>query len=188
MIREVFSRARRAAASLRADRRGVALIEFAIALPVLVLLFVGSYQLLDAISTYRKVTTTVRTLADLTTQSTSLTASQANDIMNASQQVMAPYSTTTAVLRITQIQINNDGTAVVSWSQALNGTGYAPGSAVTVPANIAVPNTWLIYSEISYNYVPKIASVMFGPITFRDNIYMSPRNSNFVAPQQGPLT
>ncbi len=180
MIGLAFLRSRPSAGTLGADRRGVALIEFAITLPILVLLFVGSYQLLDAISTYRKVTTTVRTLADLTTQSTSMTASGANDIMNASQQVMTPYSTTTAVLRITQVQIKNDGTATVGWSRAVNGTGYTPGSAVTVPSGISVPNTNLIYSEISFNYVPKIASVILGPITFRDNIYMSPRNSQSI--------
>ena len=163
---------------LNGDRRGVALIEFAFAVPVLLLLFVGGYQLMDAVSAYRKVTTTVRALSDLTTQSTSTTKSGAQQILAASQQIMVPYSSANAVMRITQIKIDQYGNGTVDWSQAsANGTGYTKGSAVVLPAFWGTANTYLIYSEINYQYVPTVASNLIGPIPLRDTIYMSPRNS-----------
>lgn len=165
---------------MREDTRGVALLEFAFVAPVLLILFVGGYQLMDAMSAYRKVTRTVRTLADLTTQSTSLTTSQADQILNASNQVMSPYPTSNAVLRITQVKISSTGVATVDWSRAMNGSGYTSGSSVTLPAGLIQPNTYLIYSEINYNYVPNIASTIIGPIPLRDTILMSPRNSNSI--------
>jgi Flp pilus assembly protein TadG len=168
---------------LKRDARGVALLEFAFVAPILLVLFVGGYQLMDATSAYRKVTRTVRTLGDLTTQSTSLTGAQADQILNAANKVMAPYPTANAVLRISQVQISATGVATISWSRALNGDRYVQGSPVTLPTGLNQPNTYLIYSEINYNYVPNVASSMLGPIPLRDTILMSPRNSN-----QIPLT
>jgi len=168
---------------LKRDARGVALLEFAFVAPVLLVLFVGGYQLMDATSAYRKVTRTVRTLADLTSQSTSLTTAQADQILNASNKVMSPYPTANAVLRISQVQISATGVATISWSRAVNGSGYTPGSAVTLPTGLNQPNTYLIYSEINYNYVPNVASTIIGPIPLRDTILMSPRNSTSI-----PLT
>ena len=168
---------------LKSDARGVALLEFAFVAPILLILFVGGYQLMDATSAYRKVTRTVRTLGDLTTQSTSLTTAQADQILNASNKVMAPYPTANAVLRISEVQISATGVATIAWSRAVNGSGYTPGSGVTLPTGLNQPNTYLIYSEINYNYVPNVASSILGPIPLRDTILMSPRNSNSI-----PLT
>ena len=163
------------------DQRGIALVEFAFVLPFLVLLFIGGFQLMDAISAYRKVGNTVRTLADLTTQNTTITASQADEILAASQQVMAPYSPSSATLRITQIQFDAAGTATVSWSRALNGTAYAQGSPFTAPTPLVQAGRYYIYSEIYFTYTPRIASTLIGTIPLSQTIYMSPRNSAFIA-------
>ena len=163
------------------EERGVALLEFAFVLPFLVLLFLGGFQLMDAISAYRKVGNTVRTLADLTTQNTTMTATQADEILNASQQVMAPYSPSSASLRISQIQIDAAGKATISWSRALNGTAYANGTVVTMPTGLATASTYYIFSEINYTYTPRLASTLIGTIPLTQTIYMSPRNSEFVA-------
>lgn len=163
------------------EERGIALLEFAFALPFLVLLFIGGFQLMDAISAYRKVGSTVKTLADLTTQNTTITASQADEILRASQQVMAPYSPSSATLRISQIQIDAAGRATISWSRALNGTAYANGTVVTLPTGLSTANAYYIFSEINYTYTPRVASSLIGTIPLTESIYMSPRNSEFVA-------
>lgn len=169
------------AIGLMRDKRGIALIEFAFVLPFLVLLFVGGFQLLDAISAYRKVGKTVRTLADLTTQNTTITAAQADEILGAAQQVMSPYTLSAAVMRISQIQIDASNRATISWSRSLNGTAFVTGSTFTMPASLNVPNKYYIYSEITYTYTPSIASTMIGTIPLSQTIFMSPRNSSFVA-------
>lgn len=173
--------------TLVAEERGVALLEFAFVLPFLVLLFIGGFQLMDGISAYRKVGSTVRTLADLTTQNTTITASGADQILNASRQVMAPYSPASAVLRISQIQVDANSQAKVSWSRALNGTALTTGASFTMPSTLNQPSKYYIYSEITYTYTPRIASTLIGTIPLSQTIFMSPRNSSFVAPQQGPL-
>ena len=172
------ARALRLLAALRRDRRGVSLIEFALSVPFLVLIYCGGYQLMDGISTQRKVTATVHTLADLTTQSTSLTQAQADQILAASTQVMAPYSIAPAVMRITEIDVSAANVATVNWSDSLpSGSGYAKGSAIFVPDNIRQPGTSLVYAEMSFAYVPVFAPKLIGNINFSDRIYMAPRNS-----------
>ncbi|MGN6620954.1 MAG: TadE/TadG family type IV pilus assembly protein [Sphingomonas sp.] len=56
------------AARLIRSKRALGAVEFALTAPFLILIYVGSYQLMDAISAYRKVTVTARSLADLATQ------------------------------------------------------------------------------------------------------------------------
>ena len=166
---------------LARDGRGVALIEFAIVLPFMVLLFVGGFQLMDAIAAQRKVGMTVRTLADLTTRNTTMNATQADEILNASRQVMAPYSPGDASLRISQIKLDNNGTATVDWSRGLNATARPRGQAIAIPPEMVnLTNSYFIYSEMNYTYKPQVASMMIGRIPFTQTIYMSPRNSSFI--------
>lgn len=167
---------------LARDQRGLALIEFAFVLPFMVLLFIGGFQLMDAISAYRKVGRTVRTLADLTTQNTTITQAGADEILAAARQVMTPYSPASAVVRISQIAVDSSSRATVSWSRAsANGTGYTLGSTVTIPPQLRAPNKYYILSEITYTYRPNVAAQLIGTIPLSQTIYMSPRNSGFIA-------
>ncbi|WP_404339307.1 TadE/TadG family type IV pilus assembly protein [Sphingomonas sp. MMS12-HWE2-04] len=166
--------------ALLREKRGIAAVEFAFALPFLVLLYIGGYQLSDAISAYRKVTVATRTIADLTSQYTSVTNGDLDDILAASQQVMTPYKMANAELVVSQVSIDGSGNAKVSWSRARNTTALTEGSAYTVASSIKQNNTSLIVATIKYNYVPVAASSLIGTIPMRDVIIMSPRASSTV--------
>ena len=167
-------------ARLLRDIRGVSAVEFAFVLPFLELLFVGGFLLSDAISAYRKVTAATKTVADLTTQYTSVTDSELDQILAASQQVMAPYKVANARITVSQVSVDNNGNAKISWSRGLNTPAMTVGTDFTIPATIKQNNTSLIVAEITYSYVPVVASNMFGTIPMRDNIIMSPRASSTV--------
>lgn len=158
------------------DTRGVSLIEFAICLPFMVLLYVGGYQLTDAISAYRKVTSATRTIADLASQYTSVNNSDLDTILNASQQVMAPYKTDNATMTISQIKIDANGVSTVDWSRGKNATGLTKGDAFAVPAAIKQANSYLIVAAINFNYAPNTASSLIGTIPMKDQIILSPRS------------
>lgn len=166
--------------ALARDTRGVSATEFAIVLPFLVLLYLGGYQLSDAISANRKVTTATRTIADLTSQYTSVSDVDLDTILDASQQVMAPYKVENAQLIVSQVKVDGSGNVKVDWSRSKNGTALTPGTNYTLPAAIKQNNTSLIVSTITYNYVPVVASSIFGTIPLRDQIMMSPRASSTV--------
>jgi Flp pilus assembly protein TadG len=159
------------------DRRGVAASEFAMSLPFLVLLYIGGYQLSDAISAYRKVATATRTVADLTSQFTSVSYDDLDTILNASAQVLNPYKISAAKLTVSQIHIDGSGNATVDWSRGKNITRLTPGTAFTLPASIRTPNSYVIVASINYTYTPVAASGMIGTIPFQDQIIMGPRAS-----------
>ena len=42
-------------------------------------------------------------------------------------------------------------------------------------AALAVPNTYLVWSEVSYNYTPVVGITITGSIPLADQMFMSPR-------------
>lgn len=164
--------------ALRRDRSGNALVEFAVAFPVLVLLYAGSYVLSDAIACNRKVTITARALTDLATRYSSLTQADAATILSASSQVMSPYAPANAVIVLSEIKVTGATTATVVWSKALNGTQNTAGSTVTIPSNMAAVDTFLILGEVRYTYTPAIRYGITNPLDLSDTILMVPRVSS----------
>ena len=174
-------RSLRGPAAFRRDCRGTALVEFAIALPILLTLYLGGYALSDAYACSRKVTIATRAVADLTTQYSILSDSGIASILNASSQIMAPYSSANAKVLVTELYTDSKGITTVFWSKGINGAvEYVPGTVVTLPSGIASKSTYLILGEITYSYVPVVTFEGFGARTFSDSIYMSPRISSSV--------
>ena len=163
---------------------GAALVEFAIILPVMISLYLGGYQLCDAISAQRKVTTATRAITDLTTQYSSVSNTDLDTVLNAASQIMAPYKTSNARLVVSSVVIDNNGAAKIAWSRGRNATPLTVGSSFTVPAPIKQNGTSLIVANVSYSYVPIAASNLIGRIEMRDQIMMAPRGSSSIGLQQ----
>lgn len=157
---------------------GVAIVEFALTLPILILLYLGTFQLTDAIAAKRKVAITTRALADLTTQYTSLSSSEAASILAAATQIMAPYDTAPGAYIVSEIYIDAGGTATIAWSQARNGTARAKNSSITVPTGISQNDSYVILAETNYQYTPGYTAGMIPAFSMKDAIYMYPRRSN----------
>ena len=167
-----------------ASTRGVAAIEFAMIVPVLTVIFLGSYDGGRAIAVYMKVRSATYTLDAITNQYTTIQSSDMKAIVGATSVVLAPYSSTPVVVVISQIEINTGGKATVSWSYALNGTPPAQGSPATIPAGlVASSNTcgtypcYLIFGQVSYTYTPLFGFFGSGGITLADSLYVTPRSS-----------
>lgn len=164
---------------------GLSLVEFAFALPILLLLYLGGYQLSDAIACNRKVTIAARAVADLTSQFdtsiTPVTAAQIATVLDASAQIMAPYDAANALVRVSEIQIDPTGKPVLVWSQAKNGSKLTDLNTLSVPSQLtSMPNTYLILSQVNYAYTPAVTYGAVGPLSLADAIYMSPRRSQRV--------
>ena len=166
---------------LSSDRRGVALIEFAMVLPVLVILFLGSFQLMEAVSVYRKVTTTSRSIADLITQRASISEADIQSYLDASAQIMAPYRIDRGKFRVSLIKLQADNTARVVWSRTKDGTDKLVANSIYVlPNTIKQQGIDIIVTDVSYNYVPLAFSGLIGDIPFKDQIFMISRKDSTV--------
>jgi Flp pilus assembly protein TadG len=176
-ILRIWHETRRSAADLIADRSGLAAIEFAFILPVMLVMFFGTIEFSTAIAIDRKVTLMARTLSDLTSQATNVADSDLTNFFAASTGIMTPYPTTTLGSTITELFVDpNTLAARVQWSK-----GSAPltvGTTVTIPSSLAIAGTYLILSQVSYTYVPTVGYVMAkAGISMSDFAYTRPRQS-----------
>jgi Flp pilus assembly protein TadG len=165
---------------LAQERRGVAAVEFAMLLPLMVTLYLGSVEISQGVGINRKVTLTTRTVADLASQVSSINNADMTNILNASSAVVAPYDVSKLKVVVSAVTIDNAGVATVAWSDTLNGTKRTVGSTVTLPTALNVANSTLIWGEVTYDYKPTIGYVISGTLTLSDKIYMRPRLSNTV--------
>lgn len=162
---------------LRADRRGAAAVEFAIILPVMLVLFFGTVELSNGVAVDRQVTLTARTLSDLISQAATISDTDVSNAFAASSAIMAPYSATPLKAIISEIKIDSSGNATIAWSKASNATAYTAGASVTLPSALAVPSTYLIWGQATYTYTPVVGYVLKTALTLGDQFYTRPRQS-----------
>jgi Flp pilus assembly protein TadG len=164
--------------TLLQSESGVALTEFALCIPVLLILYLGSYVLSDAIACNRKVTIATRTITDLTTRYPNVSETDVSTILNASAQVMAPYNQANALVRVSEIQVTDSSHAKVIWSRSINGKTLTANNSISIPNGMATVGTYLVFGEVNYAYTPIISFNFLKPTGIYDRIYMSPRLSD----------
>ena len=162
------------------DARGVSAVEFAMLLPLMLTLYLGTVEISQGVSIDRKVTLTTRTIADLASQASSIASGDMTNIFTASSSVIQPYDATQLKMTVSQISIDANSKATITWSCTQNGTKHALNSTVTLPSALLVPNTSLVWSEVSYSYKPTIGYVVTGTLNLSDQIYMRPRLSDTI--------
>ena len=176
----IGSRLRRRIGAFAADGDGVAATEFAFIVPLMLVMFFGTVEFCSAIAVDRKVTLMARTLSDLTSQSTSVRDSDISNFFAASTSIMYPYSTTPVNATISELYVDpTTKQARVQWSKG--SVPIADKTVVGIPADLAVGGTYLIYSQVSYQYVPNVGYVMAKTgINLSDVAYTRPRQSTCV--------
>ena len=179
-ISPIWLRLRRSALDLIEDCNGIAATEFAVIVPVMLAMFFGTVEISSGVAANRKVTLMARTLSDLTSQSTSVDDTTVNNFFAASTAIMTPYDSTPTKSTISELYVDpNTHKARVQWSK-----GSAPraaGSTVVIPAELAVDDTYVIFSEVSYLYKPAVGYVMAkAGVNLSDLAYTRPRQSTCV--------
>ena len=187
---KIWLRGRRSAAGLLKDRSGIAATEFAVIVPMMLVMFFGTIEFSVGVAIDRKVTLIARTLSDLTSQAAVVNDNDFNTFFGIAGQMMAPYSQPTYPLpngTISELYIDPaTGVARVQWSQ-----GSAPravSSPVVIPTALIgkdsngkiIQNQYLIFSEVNFLYTPTIGYVLKSSITMSDVAYTRPRQSTCV--------
>jgi len=160
------------------NERGAAIVEFALVMPMLMVLYLGGFATSQAVGTWRKLSDATSQLANVASQYTTMQATDAQGVMAAAAQIMSPYSTTNLAEVLTVVGVSASGSATVTWSQAYNGgSALAKGSPVTLPSNMLQPGMSVVWVQTSYAYSPVVGSTFFPAITMTDQIYSAPRSS-----------
>ena len=169
------------------DTRGVAAVEFALLLPFMLAIYVGTSETVMVIAADRRVVLLGATLADITSQSTKLKNTDLAGLVAASSAVLAPLDTTPAKIRLSSVAIAGTGaaaTATVCWSYVQNWTAYPRGKALDttlVPANMrGQPNISYILAEVEYLHKPSISYMLTGNFNLATRELMRARATQYI--------
>jgi Flp pilus assembly protein TadG len=164
-----------------AATEGVAAVEFAMLMPLLLLVLFGTLEIGTAIVIKGKLRNAVSTVTEITNQYNTIQNSDMTTILSAAAAIITPYSISNTSIVISEITINNQGSATITWSDTLNGTARTTGSSITVPSGIAIANTVLLLGEVSYVYTPAFGYTMTGAMTMSEKLYATPRSGVAIA-------
>ena len=160
--RGVFSLWRR----YRSDRSGVAAVEFALVVPLLLLLYLGTMEISSGVSLNKRLARVASTTADLVTQQSAVDRDRLEAIMKVGESILFPYTADAPRITIVGIDVDDDHPdgGQIMWSRRMNkdgsfDDGWTAGDYTFVPARLRIDETFLVMVRAEIKYLPLITWV-----------------------------
>jgi Flp pilus assembly protein TadG len=163
------------------DRRGVAIVEFALVFPLMITMWVGTIEASNLHLVGRKATVAAQSAADLVAQRTTVSVDSINDIVAAMNAIFAPFPPGAMSYDISSVEANSDSVVDVGW-RLTQGSVEGGGQIPAVARQLVSTNDSVIVVNISYVYQPMLG-LLFGDITITEEAYARPRKTSII-----PLT
>ncbi len=149
--------------------RGIAATEFAVALPFLLLLMLGGMELSRYVIMHQKLEKVAYTVADVVSQSDSVTVAQLDQAVLAAATIMEPYDfSPSGVVFISSVYKSGANAPTVRWQYSGGGVLSRTSQIGVVGANAVLPNGLtlndkdnVIIAEVFFSYEPFLAGGIF---------------------------
>lgn len=145
------------------DRRGVAMVEFALLAPLLILFYVGMSEVCQGVLADRRTSHATSAVGDLVAQASVVTPDEVESIFDIAGVILAPYPTDSRLkLRVSSVKVDANGVAKVVWSDNKAWSDRTVGSTVDLPQvsggaggdeAFLRPGESAIMSEAEYSFV-----------------------------------
>ena len=171
-------------ARLRRAEGGTAAVEFALILPIMLMVYLGTLEASSLITMDRKVQSVAGAIGDLVARTDEvISTSQLQDYFRAASGIMTPFSPDGVLQVVTAVQVNADGTTEVIWTRQYQNGTYSSTTPHTVGDSYPLPEEMtdiargdmVIASEASLNYTPLLGIVIDTPITLYRSSFFMPR-------------
>lgn len=167
--------------------KGSVTVEFALTLPLFIMVMGGIYDIASFGMLSSKVTRIASVIGD-TVSRQDISRDQLIAIMNTADEMARPYDFSSGNGEVIVSQVTNVGETTspsnmtISWQQSLGGGssayGAPGGSPVDLPGNMTIiEDQSMILTEVSYTYRPVFIEPIFGVQTIREVSVYAPRNS-----------
>ena len=169
---------------LRRSEHGVAAVEFALILPVMLTAYVGSLEASALITMDRKIQSVSSSVGDLVAQSNvTLAKDTFIDFLRAAGGIMSPYRDNNLQQSVVQVAVAANGTTKVVWSWDFKndtltvGTKYPKDSSFSLPAEMIdiSRGSNVIVAEASNAYRPLYGIIIESEINLRRQSFYLPR-------------
>jgi hypothetical protein len=166
-----------------ADRRAVVLAEMAMAMPVVIVIALGGFEVARFALLTQKLDRLSVTVADLVSQSTAMSTTRLNQIFAAAGPIMTPFGIGgDGVVIVSSVSASNGSGARIAWQRS-GGGSLAQTSALGAVSQPAVLPTGFvvrdgenaIIAETYYNYVPMFVPTLVPPRRLYHRAMFRPR-------------
>ena len=165
------------------NEQGLAAIEFAFILPIMLSMLLGLVELSQALMQRADVTNMASTASDLIAEESAANSTDVQNVYSALSAILFPYCVPAGNNACPQAQITIssivDGGVgkppKVAWSCTQGGiTAAAPPNPM--PAGLMTPGDGgsVIWSKVTYNYTSPL-HYLLGPMTWESDFYSKPR-------------
>ncbi len=148
----------RKARNFALTRRATAAVEFALIVPAMLVLYMGSIEVSQVISVDRKMSAAAAALGDLVAQSDGeISAATLNDYFQAVGLIMTPYPDDNLKQLVTLVYVDEDGDTSVRWSVGYNGaTPKTENDTYPLPSQMTAiaTDTFVVVAEAQLPYQP----------------------------------
>lgn len=166
------------------DERGVSAVEFALIVPIVLILLIGMVYINEALTVHRKLRQVSFAAADLIAQQDAVTEADVTLTLAGAASLLSPYDTASLQLVLSVIEVV-DGEQTVVWSRAYQGTPESAGDepAFPVPEDLILDGvqTVAVRADYAYSSVFSDLAAAFtsgGELAMRDHMYERPRISD----------
>ena len=162
---------------------GLAAVEFALILPILVTIWFGGVEITQGLSVDRRLNNLASAIGDLVSRSKIVTYSDVDAIFDIDDGALYPYSTAPLSMRVTAVDVDANQKALVAWSRGRGSAGartVGENLAALIDVKLRVPNTQIIMAEVFYTYTPAVGYVITGNVALDDRLYFTPRLVQYI--------
>lgn len=147
---------------LTREESGLSSLEFALLMPVIVMLFAATLDLGEALMVNRRINQIATTTSDIVAQEPDWTDQQLKTLVDGSTSILEPFVTNPAKVQISILNVDSAGKATVGWSYGYNTAALAAGSAspVTIPKNIAESGVQIVVTVVNFEMTTTFTSLL----------------------------
>jgi hypothetical protein len=170
---------------------GIAVVEFALILPVLMMLFYGCIETTRYILVTQKAEKLAHTVADVTAQSATVSIANLDRLMEATNNIMEPFDFQQRGLVVISSLYRPQGeaNARVNWRYSGGGTLVAEsafgavGTIPVMPAGFGFDEREnVIAAEVFMRWAPLLSDQFFEPLTIYRQAFYKPRFGALTTP------
>jgi Flp pilus assembly protein TadG len=167
---------------LHADSRGIAMVEFGFALPILITLTFGTVELSRYVLLHQKLDRIAMTIADLAAQSEELAETDVGNILAAVSHIGQPFDVDSTGLVILTSVSRSGNQITVDWQRRNAGAVIEasrigqPGQPAALPDGLVLlDGDNVIVSEVFFDYTPMLTGTLLGNQQLYHSAFFRPR-------------
>jgi Flp pilus assembly protein TadG len=173
-----FSRFRRGGHRFAKDHSGAAAVEFALLMPMMIMILFAGIDMTEAVSARRKAVQASSTVSDLVAQAKEVTTGDVTNVFTAAAAIMTPFDASRLDAVVSSVQVDANKVARVVWSKGHHKVARPVGATVVLPDKLLIPNTALVMAEVTYSYEPVIGGGIINGIKMPKITYALPRTAS----------